>query len=54
MATLAAAFAETGRFDLAIRWQKRALESRQYEDAEGAAARRRLQLFEDARPYRDE
>jgi tetratricopeptide (TPR) repeat protein len=54
MATLAAAFAETGRFELAVRWQKRALESRQYADEEGTSARRRLQLFEDARPYREE
>jgi tetratricopeptide (TPR) repeat protein len=54
LATLAAAFAETGRFDLAIKWQRRALESREYEREEGPSARRRLQLFEDRRPCREE
>jgi tetratricopeptide (TPR) repeat protein len=54
MATLAAAFAETGRFDLAVKWQKRALDSPQYEGEEGPSARRRLQLFESERPYREE
>jgi tetratricopeptide (TPR) repeat protein len=54
LATLAAAFAETGRFDLAVKWQTRALESPQYEREEGPAARQRLQLFENRKPYREE
>jgi tetratricopeptide (TPR) repeat protein len=54
LATLAAAFAEAGRFDLAVKWQKRALESPAYERDEGQAARQRLQLFADRQPYREE
>jgi tetratricopeptide (TPR) repeat protein len=54
LATLAAAFAEVGRFDLAVRWQQRALESPAYAEDEAARARRRLQMFEDRQPYRDE
>jgi tetratricopeptide (TPR) repeat protein len=52
LATLAAAFAEAGRFDLAVRWQKQALEAPTFARDEGA--RQRLQLFEDKKPYRDE
>ena len=54
LATLAAAFAETGRFDLAVKWQTRALEAPQYEREEGPSARQRLQLFESRKPYREE
>ncbi len=54
LATLAAAFAETGRFDLAVKWQTRALEAPQYEREEGPSARLRLQLFESRKPYREE
>jgi tetratricopeptide (TPR) repeat protein len=54
LATLAAAFAEVGRFDLAVRWQRQALESPAYAQDEGARARQRLQSFEDRQPYRDE
>jgi tetratricopeptide (TPR) repeat protein len=54
LSTLAAACAENGEFEQAIRWQKRALESAQYEKNEGKEARQRLALFEDHRPYREE
>jgi hypothetical protein len=42
-----------GRFEEAIRWQKKALESSQYERDEGEQARQRIALFEDHRPYRE-
>jgi tetratricopeptide (TPR) repeat protein len=54
LATLAAAFAETGRFDLARKWQSRALESSDYERDEGPAARQRLRLYENGKPFHDE
>jgi len=54
LATLAAACAENGQYEQAVRWQKRALESSQYEKDEGKEARQRLALFEDRKPWREE
>jgi tetratricopeptide (TPR) repeat protein len=54
LATLAAACAENGQFDQAVKWQKRALETPKYEKEEGRHARRRLAMFEDRKPYRED
>jgi tetratricopeptide (TPR) repeat protein len=52
--TLAAALAEAGKFDLAVKWQTRALESGRLDKAAEEKARERLALFEKRKPYREE
>jgi len=54
LATLAGAHAEAGNFDEAQKWQRRALESSQYQREDGDQARLRLKLFEDHKPYRED
>jgi tetratricopeptide (TPR) repeat protein len=51
--TLAAAHAEAGEFDDAIRFQQRALESPEFEKRFGKEARNRLELYAARRPYRE-
>jgi tetratricopeptide (TPR) repeat protein len=52
MGTLAAAYAESGDFAEAVRWQEKALEDPQLKNDKDA--RRRLELYRDKKPYRQE
>jgi tetratricopeptide (TPR) repeat protein len=54
LAVLAAAWAEFGDFEEALKWQQRALESPGYDREEGDKARQRVKLFSERRPYREE
>jgi hypothetical protein len=50
--TLAAAYAEAGRFDEAVRSQRRALEAPTFEARLRPAARQRLELYQQNKPFR--
>ena len=50
--TLAAAYAEAGRFDDAVKWQKKALEHPEAFPAdEVERVKKRLKLYESGKPY---
>jgi tetratricopeptide (TPR) repeat protein len=51
--SLAAAHAELGRFDEAVKWQKKYLESGDCPNEEMEEVRSRLKQFEAGKPYRD-
>ena len=51
--TLAATYAEAGRFADAVKYQKMALEDPDFLESNGEEARARLELYEAGRPYRE-
>ena len=55
LCTLAAAYVETGEFDEAIKWQKKALDlPHGYDKEEKKRAKDRLKLYEEHKLYRSE
>ena len=50
--TLAAAYAAVGRYEDAVKWQKKALEDATFPKSEVAEAKKRLELYENDKPYR--
>jgi tetratricopeptide (TPR) repeat protein len=51
--TLAAAYAESGDFTQAAKWQKKALMFPEFAQREGEKARLRLELYRTRKPYRE-
>jgi tetratricopeptide (TPR) repeat protein len=52
--TLAAAYAEAGDFDKAVETQQKAIDDRDLMKDDGDGARKRLQLYREKKPFRDE
>jgi tetratricopeptide (TPR) repeat protein len=52
--TLAAAYAETGNFEQAVKYQELALEDAGYQQRHGAWARKVLELYKNKKPYRED
>ena len=51
--TLAAAYAESGQFDEAVNWEKKALAMPDLANQVGDSARARLKLYQQRKPYRE-
>jgi hypothetical protein len=54
LAVLAASYAAAGRFEEAVKLQKKALEDPAYAKANGQAAQKRLKLYQQKTPFREE
>jgi tetratricopeptide (TPR) repeat protein len=54
LGTYAAACAENGKFEEAVRWQKKALEDKDYDNRSGKNGRQMLRQFEQGKPYREQ
>ncbi len=52
--TYAAAFAEKGNFDEAIKWQEKAFADPYFTKEKGDEARKRLQLYREKKPFRED
>jgi hypothetical protein len=52
--TLAAAYAEAGEFDKAVETQQKALDDPELIKDDGDGARKRLALYREKKPFRDE
>jgi tetratricopeptide (TPR) repeat protein len=52
--TLAAAYAESGDFESAIRWQTKATEMLAHDEQAVKAGRERLEMYRESKPYREE
>ena len=52
--TLAAAYAELGNFDEAVKWEKKAIESPDYPRDALEEARAQLKLYEQRKPFREQ
>ena len=53
LTALAAAYAETGNFELAVKWQGKALELLTQDEAGRGAYQERLKLYQEKKPYRE-
>jgi hypothetical protein len=51
--TLAAAYAEVGKFNEAVKWQEKALSLPDWEKSEREEAQQRLELYKARKPYRE-
>jgi tetratricopeptide (TPR) repeat protein len=54
MDAMAAAYAELGEFDKAVEYQQKAIDDAEFMIDDGTSARKRMTLYRDKKPFRDE